>query len=204
MSIEYDSKDEEKPTGNDAAMLGEMLDRMVGVEFVMQIDPRGQIGKVEVPKEIIEAMQANPMLRQMGGMFTEKGMKEMFKQSMIVFPEESLEIGDEWTDSLEIEQSFGKQKMDITTTYQGMVSQDGTDFARLTRNLDIEMEPAPNSPISIEIVEKDVEAEILFDPEIGQLIESDLNQRMSMRVTGPNGQAIDQTIESRLRMSPAE
>ncbi|MFM7842773.1 MAG: DUF6263 family protein, partial [Planctomycetota bacterium] len=76
-NIEYDSKDGKKPDGPVGALIGPLFDAMVGTEISFKLSADGKMTNAKISEKLANALKANPILAQMGGTFSEDGLKGM-------------------------------------------------------------------------------------------------------------------------------
>ena len=191
-TIEYDSKDGKAPAGPLGNVFGGVLAAMVGPETRMTIDPLGNISDFKISEELLKQLKQNPAAGNMGGAFSEEGLKEMSSQGFLAFPMKSLTKGETWNKKAEIKMPFGTMKMETKYTYSGK-TKNGLDNIR--SNISISMEPGQNAQIQIKLKESDSSGKILFDNKAGRVRESNLEQSMTMEITA-GGMVIEQETNS--------
>lgn len=187
-TIEYDSKDGKAPGGPIGNLLGGVFAAMAKAETRFTIDPLGNISDYKIPEEVLKQFKQIPGAGNMGGMFSEEGLKQMASQGILAFPTKSLSNGDTWNKKAEIKMPFGTMKMKTQYTYSGK-TKNGLDTIR--SNISISMEPGRNAQIQIKLKKSDSSGKILFDNKAGRVRESNLEQSMVMEITA-GGMVIEQ------------
>lgn len=188
----FDSKDGKKPEGPIGQIVGPLLEAMVGAEFTLKMDPQGETSDVKVSEKLMEAIKGNPLLAQMGSMFSEDGMKQMMQQSSVAFPKEAISKGKTWNKVVEVKAPFGVMKLDTTYTYQGPESRDNSKLEKIDTKSKVTIEPAAGAAVTLKIKSADVKGTIYFDNTAGRIAELTQTQKMVMEIT-TSGQTIDTT-----------
>jgi Family of unknown function (DUF6263) len=200
--IEFDSKDGKEPEDELGKKLATVFRALVDADIGMAVTPLGKIKDIRIPEKILAAFKNDPVLAQVGEMFTEAGMRRMMAQSMIVFPEKGLNKNDTWkNDPVEINNAGVEAKIQVTDTFDGVDKVDGREIAKFTRKL--EMEFKPNAQATIKIKSQDIKAAILFDVAGGYISSTDMKQKMTMEVS-QNDMTITINIDQTLGMKRAK
>ena len=190
--FEFDSKDGKKPEGAIGQAVGPLFEAMVGAEFSFKMDPQGETTDVKVSEKLIEAMKANPGLAQMGGMFSEEGLKNMMQQSAISFPKEAISKGKSWNKVVEVKMPFGVMKLDTTYTYQGPETRNNSKLEKIDTKSAVSIEPAAGANVELKIKSADVKGTVYFDNQAGRIVEFVQTQKMVMEIA-TMGQKFDST-----------
>jgi hypothetical protein len=173
---------------------------MVGAEFTFKMDPQGETSDAKVSEKLVQALQGNPALAQMGGMFSEEGMKNMMQQSSISFPKEPVSKGKTWNKTVEVKLPFGVMKLATTYTYQGPETRNNMKLERIDSKSQVSIEPGEGAAnISLKIKSADVQGTIYFDNAAGRMIEASQTQKMLMEVSAM-GQMFDSTQDQTMTM----
>jgi hypothetical protein len=90
---------------------------------------------------------------------------------------------------------FGTMVMNTTYTLEAASG----PVENIAIDVKVQMEPKPDSPITIKVTSQDMKGHYRFDNAAGSLKASDVVQKMSMTVT-VSGQEIKQDIESTVKM----
>jgi len=110
MNMTYDSKDESADQNNP---LNKTFSLIVGHPFQMKFDHRGNILEVtgfeEVVNKLIAAFGDNPqqgeMMKQaLSGQFSNESMKHSMSSMLIVYPDEKIKVGTQWTSNTKLVQ----------------------------------------------------------------------------------------------------
>lgn len=180
--FEFDSKSGKKPEGPIGQIIGPILEAMVGAEFSLKMDPQGETTDYKISDKLLQSIKGNPLLAQMGGMFTEDGLKSMMQQSSISFPKEAVSKGKSWNKIMEVKMPFGVMKLDTTYTYQGAETRDNKNLEKIATKSTVTITPAANADIKLNIKSSDVNGTIYFDNTAGRISEMSQTQKMTMEI----------------------
>jgi len=190
-TIEFDSKKKKKPEGPFGQLVGPLFEAMVGAEFTSKMDPQGETTETKISDKLAEAIKANPMLAQMGDMFSEEGMKNMMQQSGLPLPKEALSKGKTWNKAVQVKTPAGVMKIDTTYTYQGPETRNNAQLEKIDFKSAITMEPAADAKITVKVKSAEAKGTAYFDNKAGKLVETSQTQKLSMEVA-----AMGQTFDS--------
>lgn len=180
--FEFDSKSGKKPEGQIGQIMGPILEAMVGAEFSLKMDPQGETSDYKISDKLLQSIKGNPLLAQMGGMFTEEGLKSMMQQSSVSFPKEAISKGKSWNKIMEVKMPFGVMKLDTTYTYQGAETRDNKNLEKIATKSTVTITPAANADIKLNIKSSDVNGTIYFDNVAGRISELSQTQKMAMEI----------------------
>jgi hypothetical protein len=204
---EYDSKDGKQPEGVLGQFLGPFLDALAGSEFAMKIDSRGETSDLKMPEKLVKAMESNPFLAQMGGMFSEEGMKNLASQVGAVLPKDAVSKGDNWDKNIEMKMPFGTMKTTMALTYQGPETREGNRFEKIGVKTDLQIEPAAGGAIQLKVKSNDMKGTIYFDNKAGRMTDSEIKGKTVMEITAMGQtieQVMDQTVTVKLASQPTK
>ncbi len=188
--FEYDSKDGKKPTGPIGDLVSPLFDAMVGAEISLKMDPQGETTGTKVSEKLMKAIKENPALAQMGGMFSEEGMKNMMQESAVSFPKEPISKGKTWNKVVEVKLPFGVMKLNTTYIYQGPEMRNNAQLEKIDTKATLAIEPVAGADVAIKIKSSDVKGAIYFDNKAGRIIEATQTQKIVMEISAA-GQMID-------------
>jgi hypothetical protein len=192
--FEFDSKEGKKPEGPIGQLVGPLFAAMVGAEFSFKMNPQGETSDTKVSEKLMEAIKGNPTLAQMGGMFSEEGLKNMIQQSSVSFPKEAISKGKSWDKTVEVKLPFGVMKLETTYTYQGPETLGNSPLEKIDTKSAVTIEPAANANIALKIKSADVNGTIYFDNKAGRIAELTQTQKMLMEISAA-GQTFDSSQE---------
>lgn len=201
-NIEYDSKDGKKPDGPVGALVGPLFEAMVGSEFNFKMAADGKVSDVKFSDKLANALKGNPILAQMGGMFSEEGMKSMMQQSSIPLPTEAVMKGQSWNGKVETKTPIGTMTITTTYTYQGQETRNNVALEKISTKSEMKIEGAgENKDVEVKLKDADIQGTIYFDNQAGNIVESSQVQKMTMEIK-VMGQALEskqtQTIKYKL------
>jgi hypothetical protein len=204
-TIRFDSASKEKPTGL-GAMLAPMVESLIGKAITMRVDPRGDVSDFKVPEDMFAGMKKSPGMEQMGGIFTEDGLKQMTAQAMFKFPEEKIAKGATWTSLVEMPNpAFGKQKSETTYTYKGPEKVEGQPVETIALKVVTGFDTPEDSPAQLEIKEQKSTGQAFFDNAQGRLLRSENSSAMKIEITAGGMTFIqDVSVKTSLKRGPAK
>ncbi|MFM9118532.1 MAG: DUF6263 family protein [Planctomycetota bacterium] len=191
-NIEYDSKDGKKPDGPVGALIGPLFDAMVGTEISFKLSADGKMTNAKISEKLANALKANPILAQMGGAFSEDGLKGMMQQSSMPLPAEALTKGKSWTNQVEMKTPIGVTKLTTTYTYQGPEARDNVMLEKITTKSEMTIEPAANQDVKVKVKDTDIQGTIYFDNVAGRIVDSTQTQKITMEIA-----VMGQNLESK-------
>lgn len=203
--FKYDTANKEEPSP-EAAMLAPMMEAMVGKAITMRMTTRGEISDFKVPEDMLAGIKKAPGMEQMGGMFSEEGLKQMTVQASMKFPKEKIAKGDSWNSTLNMPNpAFGNQTVQSTYTYAGPEKVDGQQLEKIGLKLDMKFEAKKDSPTQVEIKNQKNEGAFHFDNAQGHLIDSASSTSMTMEITA-GGMTIDadMTVKTTVKLNPGK
>jgi hypothetical protein len=205
--VEYDSKEGKPPEGPIGQVIAPIFDAMAGSEFSMKMDSLGEVSDVKVPEKLLGALQGAPGAGQLGGIFSEDGLKHTMNQSAIALPKEPVSKGKTWNKKMELNAApIGTMKIDNSFAYQGTDSRNGAKVEKIEVKVAQSIEPLPDAMIEVKIKEQESKGAVYFDNAVGRMTESEMKQKMLMELNF-NGmifeQDIDQTMTVKLQPKSA-
>ena len=189
----YDSASGNEATGP-FGMIANTLSSLVKKQILITVSEQGDIRKVDIPQELLQQFSGNgPGLT---GLNTPEGVEKMLSQGSVIFPDKTLNVGDQWTRNMSTELPFGKMNSTIVFTYAGR-TKDGLD--RINATTKISLEPKPGSPFQVQMKASDGEGVYLFDTRRGCILASGLKQTMNLEISAI-GQKLEQTVTTDISM----
>ncbi|MGC8639074.1 MAG: DUF6263 family protein [Isosphaeraceae bacterium] len=201
-SFEFDSQNPKGPEGPIATQLTPLLKALVGVEFNVRMNPRGQFIEVKVPQKLVESLRQAGPPGAAGGMLSEEGIKNLISQVSLTFPEEDLEKGKSWSSRSRFPiPKVGTLVMDRTFTYQGSDPK-AADLRQVSLKSSVKLEPTGDSNEAVKITSHDGKGEFTFDPQAGRILSTRVNDLLRMTLS-VQGQDLEQTTETVTTMTLA-
>jgi hypothetical protein len=202
MNLDFDSE-AEVPQEGVAAMLAPAFKAMVNAKFTLKVDPRGKVLDSTISQETLDTLKSLPNMGPMSQMINKDTLVSMVQQGMVTLPEEPVEKGDSWTDTMEIDlPQIGTMKANTKLTYEGPEELDGKTLQRVSMQLTSDITPAAGGMFKITLKDQSSSGVLYFDAEGGRISHSELKQQMtmSMEVAGNQiEQKMDQTIKATLQ-----
>lgn len=176
--VTVDSKTQPEPN-TPAANIDAVMRPMLDTPLEQKMSPRGKIYDVTIPDSAVAGIAAaSGMNAQM--------LKDMSEKASIEFPAEPLNRGDSWTTTATTASPAGEIQLKTTYTYEGPM--EGSDSIHVI-GVDLKMSfgEGPNAQgAAITVTEQNNQGKLMFDNNAGRMIESSMNQDMTMKiVAGP-------------------
>lgn len=200
----YDTKDDKDPDDPVGKALVPVFKAMVGSEFTLEMDSRGHLSEVKVPKKLTDALQDAPGAEAVGQMFSQEGFKSMIEQTGLILPETAISKGHTWMQKMETKNPFGVMKTETTLTYEGQETRNGVKLEQIAVKPKATFVADAGAPVSLKITNQDIKGMASFDNATGKLHETTTKQTMEMEVSAGGmtfNQKIEQTLTLKLRES---
>jgi Family of unknown function (DUF6263) len=202
-TLEYDSNSKEPPVGP-AASIGPMFDAMRTGSVEFTLTPRGEIRNVTISPETMQALRSMSGGNAVSESVAVDGLKKMPPQVTLIFPEGAATPDQPWSTKTDTDNSLlGKETVQTTYRYEGNKDMEGTTFALIQPTL--ELSASGTDAMSVNVKEQKTEGEILFNPAVGWLHSSHVQQDVNVDLT-KMGQTLPATIKNvtDVKVTPAE
>ncbi len=183
--MNYDSAQPEKASAS-AAPLREAMNKVFQAHITMELDPRGEVRKVNGLKEMLSSVLggSNAGAQMLKGMFNEESIKQMgvLPQGL---PGRVVKLGESWPYALDLKMGpLGQLHIAMKYTFHGWENRDGRRCVVLRYAGTLASKGAdPNSPTQIKITDGHMEGTSWFDPQAGLMRETSGTQTMNMQVS---------------------
>lgn len=136
--ISYDSNVKDT-TGNEILKTySSTFSKILGKKFIVVLSPKGKVVEIKGFKELIEALEKGSMdpatKKLIEGTFDEHKMTSSFESSYHMFPDNSVKVGDSWSQKNMVESMF---PIEISTTY--LLKEVNNGIAKITVKGDFTM-----------------------------------------------------------------
>jgi len=203
--INFDSAEEQESAGP-LAQVAPLLRALIGLEFTSVMNARGEMISSDAGERMAAALKRDP---QLAGTFEkvlpEDSLKEIAGMSALILPEGPVQPGDTWKTSKTLKNPLlGKQNVEITYTYAGPIEHEGRQVARITYEQLYEFGQTPAEQLKVKVNQQSFLGEILFDPEVGRMLQSSARQTMELEISRGIDQVL-QRVETRVttKVTPA-
>ncbi len=193
VKVVFDSAKNIEPQGQVGKTLTPLFKAMVGAEFSMKMDSRGQISDVEIPEEFAKQIQSFSQ-GGLGDMFSKEGFKRMMGQSGLVLPKETVEKGGTWSQQMEMKSPIGLMNINTEYLYKGQEQRNGTTLEKIAVSPKVSLQPDPKAKTKATLKNQDISGTSYFNNQTGQLVEVKINQNMTMEI-----QAGDMSITQEIK-----
>lgn len=193
---EYDSSEGKKVEGPTGDMLNPILDAMAKGTAEFRLSAQGKITDVRLDENFKKALESNPAAAQMGGTFSEEGMKQMIESGLPILPAEEIERGKTWDSSSEVDLPFGKISVANKYTYDGPATRKGQQLEKILVKSTMSFKKKEDAPVQMKFNKMEASGEAWFDNEEGRYVEVEQKQKLEMEVQAPGGGAMDSTTET--------
>jgi hypothetical protein len=200
-AMKFDTASDEKVPG--AEMLKPVFDAMVGKPITLKVTPRGEITELKISEEMLAGIKKS-VLSQMGGMFSEDGMKQMIGRGMLTFPAEAVSKGASWDTSLETANSvIGKQVIEMRYVYEGPEERGGRPLDKIGADMTMKFEESPDAKVKVNVKEQSSDGTIYFDNAGGHVAESNVTSKMALEIDA-GGMTVLQDVTTLVNMKLAK
>ena len=210
--IDYDSA--KKSTGDKAnpvaGPVAAMFQKIIGAKIQYFMDASNQVERIEGVDALVGRLTtggAADMSTVFKSMFNEGYLKQIMDGSRYL-PSKAVQPGDTWPIQMEIaEGPLGTMNVDNTVTFQSWEQRGKRNCARLEFQGSFKSNPdsdAKMAGMSMSISDGNTSGVAWFDPELGMVIDTTMNQDMKMNMTMPvnqrgNAAGKTQTITSLMK-----
>jgi len=210
--ITYDTADgASQDAGNPLAMLDQLIDQ----KFSFKVSPLGRVLEVRGFETLFKEMKAG-LPQQPGASnvmdlveagFDENALKTMIQQALVIFPEEPVGAGDDWTTDLELSNP-AMGAIDAKATFDVRGSETRRERKCIELGVTMKMSFADDSPLlqqlrdsfsqqgmdaelDWELGEVESSGTMWIDSKTGLTVDSDLDQEMQATFTMTTGSGAD-------------
>jgi len=186
--IAFDSKGETLDDSQNPA--ASMFRGLIGSKLKYLLDASNRVEKIEGGQELIEklSVKAPPQQRaMMSGLFSDDYLKQMVDHSKYL-PSKPVKPGETWPSQIEMSAGpLGTLAMDLTYTFKGWEMHQQRkcavlDFSGPLKSKDSQ---APAMGMRMSIDNGNMSGKSWFDPELGMIVESAINQNMNLSMQIP-------------------
>jgi Family of unknown function (DUF6263) len=199
--INYDSdKDSAAGATNPFA---QVFAKIIGSKIQYFLDASNNIERMEGIDELMNGVAADDRTGVFKGMFNDSYFKQIMSFNRYL-PPNSVQPGDTWPVKVEVPMGpLGTLDMNYNLTFKGWEMLGKRNCARIEMSGNIETEPGASScpmGMTLTIPQGTVTGVLWFDPEFGMVVNSKLNQDMTMLMTMPKsaGPVAGQTITNQM------
>lgn len=189
-TVDFDS---DNPPSGDGAKLASSLQPLAGLKFSFQMTPRGEVKGLQLSEASKKRLAEHPSVLPAG---KEADLLRQLVPAMLLPEAETVSAGTTWREVTELtEPRVGKRKVTATYEYTGSHPQGERWLADITIRSTAELEPAPDAPAKIEVVNEAITGTVHFDPRSGLLVERSEKDATKTRIT-VQAQTFDQEAEN--------
>ena len=209
-NVDYDSAKPAVDTKNETtAMLTKPFDRIIGTKIQYYLDASNQVQRIDG----VDALLAKFGRSDAGGggnfkdMFSEGYLKQLVSGAQLL-PSKPVQPGDTWPVHLEMAMNtMGNMTLDYNYTLQGWEKYGARTCARMEFQGTVKntpgASPLPNG-MTINLQDGTLSGVSWFDPELGLIVESDVDQDMNMVMNVPineRGMQVTQTMTNQMHQT---
>lgn len=165
---------------------------MINAEVTQTMNDRGEILDVKIPDEALAGLKQNKLMKDF---FSGDAFKEMMRKAPPALPEQAVTPGFPWKRVSKVKSPAGEMQMTNDFTYEGEVEKDGRKLDKITANIVMEFQDGDDNQLqsTVTVTDQENKGAIYFDANAGHVVESEIEQRMSMKLVVA-GKSIDQKI----------
>jgi hypothetical protein len=173
-TIEFDSASSTKSTGQ-SRDLADALRPLVGAEFEMTMNPRGEITALQPSndsaKALLSALENNPD----GDTSAKTAVEQMLRRPLLVLPEQPIAANEHWSTSSDRPTAAGPLTINTTYTLTNLSEQNGNSIAHI--GISAKFTTAPGGQLTIK-PPTEHNGDIQFNVSDGRLIEIKQHQKL--------------------------
>jgi hypothetical protein len=192
----FDSKEAAEAPGPAASLF-----KLVGAEFTLKMNPRGELSEIKLPEKLLSALQAGQDQAGSQVPYSEEGLKNMLVTTSVLLPEGPVDPGAKWSRKLTIPTGGPDQTRTIEQVYTYTGPGASGETIELVTAFDAP-KADPSLPVSVKAQES--KAKIDFDATAGRLKEIAATEHIEVA-----GKVMDKDVvqtndtTSTLTLSPA-
>jgi hypothetical protein len=206
--MDYDSR--KKSSAEKADPVGDIFGKIVGAKIQYFLNASNEVDRLEGINELMQRLSSGPQaaaLAPLKSMFSDGYFKQMMSQNRFV-PPKPVQPGDTWPVQMEFPMGgIGTMGLDYKFTFQSWEKHGLRECARLEFEGTIKNKPdldqkANPSGMSIGNLDGTTSGTSWFDPELGIIIDTTMNQDismvMNMSMPGKGGAGSKQSITNQM------
>lgn len=179
-----------KSTENQGDAAGGILTKLVGSKIRYFLNATNGVDRLEGMDELMTKLASSaPEAMALKGMFNEDFFKQMMSQSRYL-PSKPVQLGDTWPVEIDFPMGgIGTLALDFTYTMKAWEMHGQRNCARLDFDGTIKSKPGTDgtSPVSISGMDGTLSGTSWFDPALGMIIDTTMNQDLTMTMNLPKG-----------------
>ncbi|MGC6450578.1 MAG: DUF6263 family protein [Pirellulaceae bacterium] len=185
-TLSYDSSTPEDSAEPSPLSLG--LKPLVGAEFEIAFNNRGEVLDVTPPEDLLKKLSENQATAGFAQLFNGEAFKSMLSQSSVVLPAQAISQGDKWETKIASNAQLGGAAVTISYVYGGTVEIGGKSLEKLDVSMVVTLIPSqgPDAP-KLKVKKQASSGAMYFDNDGGAMSHSELKQLMQIEtVIGQN------------------
>lgn len=174
----YDSDAKADGSGLLWEQLKGVLTVLPGAEFLLRVSPKGDVTDIELPAEVVKALESSPRNRRgFGGrnLLNEESIRQMLEMSVQSLPAEAADAGASWSRKFNRKvPEVGTLAIDAAYTLGQPETIQDRSTARIAVQAEtaFERDPETNAQLSLELSEQKATGAVLFDAAAGHTVAS--------------------------------
>ena len=209
--VDYDSAKKSPDATRDPALaaMEKMFQNVVGAKIQYFLDASNQVERIEGVDALTSHLAAGgraDSANSMKSMFSDETLKQMISGQHL--PPKPVQPGDSWPVQMDIAMGdLGTMVMDYTFTFVRWETHGKRTCARLEFQGSLKSKNLPDSTssgVTVSVQDGDSSGVAWFDPELGMVIETIMNQDMNGKITVPvngRGKNVTQTMTSVMKQA---
>ncbi|MEZ6124398.1 MAG: DUF6263 family protein [Planctomycetaceae bacterium] len=189
--VQFDTSNPQKSENPIINSMGEVFRKIVNQAFTIHMKPTGEIGEVQVPQELIEAIKNSAA--GSSNALNEDTLKQMMKQSAVTLPAGPVKAGDTWNSRQSVQLPFGTMEIQSQMT---LTEVDASGNAIINIKPEISVAPREGAPVKMSLNNSTGSGVVTFHVESGRVTRSQLLLDMEMKI-----EAGQQTFTQNIRQS---
>lgn len=185
-TVSYDSDKGSSTKSTDP--IAEMLGKMVGARLVYFLDASNRVERIEGIDELLNRLSTgNTAAASLKSVFNEDYFKRIMDTTLYL-PPKPVQPGDTWPVEIQLPIGvFGTMHVNYTSAFKGWEMHGKRNCALIEFAGTMEIEPSGSASqgLKLSVQNGKTSGMLWFDPELGMVIDSNINQDMTMLMTVP-------------------
>jgi hypothetical protein len=147
--------------------------------FSVLVNPRGEIVKVDIPKETAAAIKKATASSKLRHLLSVDGLTQLLQQSLATLPDEAIDPDHQWSLETTTPSPLGVLKQTHKYTYRGAVQRNGQPVDQIDVVTELSLEPSKDAAAKkLKIKSHKQSGSLFFDAEEGRFVATDIQQTL--------------------------
>lgn len=176
--VAFDTEGENR-AGELTEGLADALGPLMNAEFSVQLTPRGEIVKVDIPQGTVAAIKKATAASSLRQLLSVEGLTQLLQQSLAKLPDEAIEPDHQWTVETTTASPLGLLKQTHKYTYRGTVQRMGAPVDKIEVVTDLLLEPSKEAAAKrLSVKSHQQSGSLFFDSDAGRFVATEIQQTL--------------------------